>query len=384
MYIVVAEKQGVSADKVMGTTQNDILKEYIAQKSWIFPPEPSMRIITDMFEYCTKHVPKWNTISISGYHIREAGSTAIQELAFTIADGIEYVEYALRKGLNVDDFAPRLSFFFDAHSDFFEEIAKFRAARRMWARIMKNRFKAKKKKSLLMRFHTQTAGVSLTAQQPENNIVRIALQALSAVIGGTQSLHTNSMDETLALPTQKAVTIALRTQQIIADESGVANVIDPLAGSYFIEELTNTMETEALEYIEKIDKMGGMVKAIKRGFPQMEIGNAAYEYQRKVEDKVKIQVGVNKYVNKDEKIDMTLLEINPETEKKQVESLKKLRKERDNDLVTKSLAELKESAQTGSNLMPFVINAVRAYATLGEMVETLKEVFGEHKDPGFL
>jgi len=384
MYIAVAEKQGVSADKIMGTTQNDILKEYIAQKSWIFPPEPSMRLITDMFEYCTKSVPKWNTISISGYHIREAGSTAIQELAFTIADGIEYVEYALKRGLNIDDFAPRLSFFFDAHSDFFEEIAKFRAARRMWARIMKERFKAKNKKSLLMRFHTQTAGVSLTAQQPENNIVRIAMQALSAVMGGTQSLHTNSMDETLALPTEKAVTIALRTQQVLAEETGVANMIDPLAGSYFVEELTNKMEKEALKYIHKIDDMGGMVKAIEKGFPQLEIGNAAYQYQRQIETKERIQVGVNKYVNKNEKIDMTILKINPETEKKQVESLKILREKRDNNLVNKSLDLLKQKAQTTENLMPFIIDSVKSYATLGEIIKVLKEVFGEHQDPGYL
>ncbi len=384
MYIAVAEKQGVSADKIMGTTQNDILKEYIAQKSWIFPPEPSMRLITDMFEYCTTNVPKWNTISISGYHIREAGSTAIQELAFTIADGIEYVEYALKRGLNIDDFAPRLSFFFDAHSDFFEEIAKFRAARRMWARIMKERFKAKNKKSLLMRFHTQTAGVSLTAQQPENNIVRIAMQALSAVMGGTQSLHTNSMDETLALPTEKAVTIALRTQQILAEETGVANMIDPLAGSYFIEELTNKMEKEALIYIHKIDKMGGMVKAIDKGFPQLEIGNAAYQYQRQIETKERIQVGVNKYVNKNEKIDMSILKIDPETEKKQITSLKKLKKERNNELVNKNLFTLKEKANTSENLMPFIIDAVKSYASLGEIISTLKEVFGEHQDPGYL
>jgi methylmalonyl-CoA mutase N-terminal domain/subunit len=384
MYIVVAEKQGVSADKIMGTTQNDILKEYIAQKSWIFPPEPSMRLITDMFEYSTNNIPKWNTISISGYHIREAGSTAIQELAFTIADGIEYVEYALKRGLDIDDFAPRLSFFFDAHSDFFEEVAKFRAARRMWARIMKERFKAKNKKSLLMRFHTQTAGVSLTAQQPENNIVRIAMQALSAVMGGTQSLHTNSMDETLALPTQKSVTIALRTQQIIAEETGVANTIDPLAGSYFVEELTNKIEEEALKYIDKIDKMGGMVRAIEKGFPQLEIGNASYKYQRQIENKEKIQVGVNKYKHENEKIDMNILKIDPKTEKKQISSLKELRAKRDNDLVSKNLLMLKEKAKTSENLMPFIINAVRSYATLGEMIETLKQVFGEHKDPGYL
>ncbi len=384
MYIAVAEKQGVSADKIMGTTQNDILKEYIAQKSWIFPPEPSMRLITDMFEYCTAHVPRWNTISISGYHIREAGSTAVQELAFTIADGIEYVNYALKRGLDVDSFAPRLSFFFDAHSDFFEEIAKFRAARRMWARIMKERFNAKNKKSLLMRFHTQTAGVSLTAQQPENNIVRIAMQALSAVMGGTQSLHTNSMDETLALPTEKAVTIALRTQQILAEETGVANMIDPLAGSYFVEELTNKMEEEALKYIHKIDEMGGMVKAIEKGFPQLEIGNAAYRYQRQIETKERIQVGVNKYVNENEKIDMTILKIDPETERKQVESLKKLKKERNNELVKKNLQILKEKASTSENLMPYIIDTVKSYASLGEIIGTLKEVFGEHQDPGYL
>jgi methylmalonyl-CoA mutase N-terminal domain/subunit len=384
MYIAVAEKQGVSPDKIMGTTQNDILKEYIAQKSWIFPPEPSMRLITDMFEYCTKYVPKWNTISISGYHIREAGSTAVQELAFTIADGIEYINYALKRGLNIDDFAPRLSFFFDAHSDFFEEIAKFRAARRMWAKIMKERFNAKNPKSLLMRFHTQTAGVSLTAQQPENNIIRITMQALSAILGGTQSLHTNSMDETLALPTEKAVTIALRTQQILAEETGVANVIDPLGGSFFVEELTNTMEREAMKYIEKIDSMGGMVKAIEKGFPQLEIGNAAYQYQKQIETKEKIQVGVNKYVHENEKIDMSILKIDPETERKQIESLRKLRQERDNNAVNKAINTLKEKAKTTENLMPYILEAVKTYATLGEIISALKEIFGEHQDPGYL
>ncbi len=384
MYIAVAEKQGVSADKIMGTTQNDILKEYIAQKSWIFPPEPSMRLIADMFEYCVKETPKWNTISISGYHIREAGSTAIQELAFTIADGIEYVNYALAKGLDVDEFAPRLSFFFDAHSEFFEEIAKFRAARRMWARIMKERFHAKKKKSLLMRFHTQTAGVSLTAQQPENNIVRVTLQALSAVLGGTQSLHTNSMDETLALPTEKAVTIALRTQQIIAEESGVANVIDPLGGSYYVEYLTDLMEEEALKYINKIDDMGGMVKAIEKGFPQQELGNAAYNYQKQFENKERIVVGVNKFINKNEKIDMPILKIDPKVEEEQVYSLTKLKKERDNEKVKESLAKLKEVAQTSENTMPYLVEAVKNYVSLGEIVEVFKEVFGEYHDPGYL
>ena len=384
MYIAVAEKQGVSADKIMGTTQNDILKEYIAQKSWIFPPEPSMRLIADMFEYCVKETPKWNTISISGCHIREAGSTAIQELAFTIADGIEYVNYSLDKGLDVDEFAPRLSFFFDAHSEFFEEIAKFRAARRMWARIMKERFHAKKKKSLLMRFHTQTAGVSLTAQQPENNIVRVTLQALSAVLGGTQSLHTNSMDETLALPTEKAVTIALRTQQIIAEESGVADVIDPLGGSYYVEYLTNLMEEKAMEYINKIDDMGGMVKAIEKGFPQQELGNAAYTFQKELEAKERVQVGVNKFINKDEVIDMPILKIDPKVEEQQVYSLTKLKRERDNEKVKEVLIKLKEVAKTKENTMPYIVEAVKVYASLGEIVETLKDIFGEHTDPGYL
>ena len=384
MYIAVAEKQGVRADQIMGTTQNDILKEYIAQKSWIFPPEPSMRLIADMFEFCIKETPKWNTISISGYHIREAGSTAVQELAFTIADGIEYVNYALAKGLDVDDFAPRLSFFFDAHNEFFEEIAKFRAARRMWAKIMKNRFNAKKKKSLLMRFHTQTAGVSLTAQQPENNIVRVTMQALSAILGGTQSLHTNSMDETLALPTEKAVTIALRTQQIIAEESGVADVIDPLGGSYYVEYLTNLMEEKAMEYINKIDDMGGMVKAIERGFPQQELGNAAYTFQKELEAKERVQVGVNKFINKNEVIDMPILKIDPKVEEQQVYSLTKLKKERDNDKVKEVLLKLKEVAKTKENTMPYIVDAVKAYASLGEIVKTLKDIFGEYTDPGYL
>ncbi len=379
-YIGVAEKQGVSADKISGTIQNDILKEYIAQKSWIFPPEPSIRIITDILAFCSEHVPRWNTISISGYHIREAGSTAAQELAFTLADGFAYVEAGMKAGLDVDVFAPRLSFFFDAHLDFFEEIAKFRAARRIWAREMKGRFKAKKKESLLLRFHTQTAGCSLTAQQPENNIIRTAYEALSGVLGGTQSLHTNSMDETLALPSEKAAQIALRTQQVIAFESGVADTIDPLAGSYYVESLTNRLEKEAYDYFEKIEHMGGIVKAIEKGFPQKEISDAAYRYQREIEEKKRIIVGVNDYVIEDEKIEIPVLVIDPEVERIQVERIKALRERRDNDSVAKRLEALKKAAEGTENLMPPILEAARAYATLGEIIDVLKEVFGEFKE----
>jgi methylmalonyl-CoA mutase N-terminal domain/subunit len=380
MYIAVAEKQGVSPKVISGTIQNDILKEYIAQKSWIFPPQPSMRIIADIFEYCTEHVPKWNTISISGYHIREAGSTAVQELAFTLADGIAYVKAGIERGLDVDAFAPRLSFFFDAHNDFFEEIAKFRAARRMWARIMKERFNAKKPESMRLRFHTQTAGCSLVAQQPMNNIVRVTIQALAAVLGGTQSLHTNSMDETLALPTEQAVTVALRTQQIIAEESGVANVIDPLGGSYFIEKLTDEMEQEAWNYINKIDQMGGIVSAIEKGYPQMEIADAAYRYQKQVENQQKIVVGVNKY-KMDEKDTIPILSIPKEVEQRQIERTKKIKTERDNNLVNKTLSRLKEAAKNNENLVPFVLDAVKAYASIGEIMDVMRTVFGEYRDP---
>jgi len=380
MYMAVAEKQGVSWDKIGGTIQNDILKEYIAQKSWLFPPEPSLRIITDIFAFCSKHVPKWNTISISGYHIREAGSSALQELAFTLKDGLTYVEAGIKAGLDVDEFAPRLSFFFNAHNDFFEEIAKYRAARRIWAREMRETFKAKDPRSWMLRFHTQTAGCTLTAQQPLNNIVRVAIQALAAVMGGTQSLHTNSMDETLALPTELAVTVALRTQQIIAEESGVVNTIDPLGGSYFVEKLTNEMEKGAYEYFRKIDDLGGMVKAIEHGYPQREIMDHAYWFQQAVDKGEKTIVGVNKYVMQEE-IPIPLLKIDDEVEKKQIARTKEVRNTRDKKAWEHSLRELKKAAAGKDNLIPFIYQAVKAYATIGEIVDTLKEVFGEYKEP---
>uniref|UniRef100_A0A7C4W799 Methylmalonyl-CoA mutase n=1 Tax=candidate division WOR-3 bacterium TaxID=2052148 RepID=A0A7C4W799_UNCW3 len=382
-YLLTGEKQGVPFYKLRGTIQNDILKEYIAQKSYIFPPEPSLRIIVDIMEFASKEVPKWNTISISGYHIREAGSTAVQELAFTLMDGFTYVEEGIKRGLNVDTFAPRLSFFFNAHLDFFEEIAKFRAARRIWAREMKNRYGAKKKESLLLRFHTQTAGCSLTAQQPENNIIRTAYEALAAVLGGTQSLHTNSMDEAWALPTEKAVLIALRTQQILAYEIGVANVIDPLGGSYFVEYLTNKLEEEAYRYFEKIEKMGGMVAAIKAGYPQREIAEAAYRYQKELEEKKRIIVGVNEFVLENEKIEIPLLRIDPEVERRQVERLEKLRKERDNIICERKLKELKMAAKSNENIMYPILECARVYCTLGEIIGALKEVFGEYKEEAF-
>jgi len=380
MYMAVAEKQGVSWDKIGGTIQNDILKEYIAQKSWLFPPEPSLRIITDIFAFCSKHVPKWNTISISGYHIREAGSSALQELAFTLKDGLTYVEAGIKAGLDVDEFAPRLSFFFNAHNDFFEEIAKYRAARRIWAREMRETFKAKDPRSWMLRFHTQTAGCTLTAQQPLNNIVRVAIQALAAVMGGTQSLHTNSMDETLALPTELAVTVALRTQQIIAEESGVVNTIDPLGGSYFVEKLTNEMEKGAYEYFRKIDDLGGMVKAIEHGYPQREIMDHAYWFQQAVDKGEKTIVGVNKYVMQEE-IPIPLLKIDDEVEKKQIARTKEVRNTRDKKAWEHSLRELKKAAAGKDNLIPFIYQAVKSYATIGEIVDTLKEVFGEYKEP---
>jgi methylmalonyl-CoA mutase N-terminal domain/subunit len=383
LYIAVGEKQGVPSTVLRGTIQNDILKEYMAQKSWIFPPEPSMRIITDVLGFCTDHVPKWNTISISGYHIREAGSTALQELAFTLADGFAYVEAGIAAGLNVDDFAPRLSFFFNAHQDFFEEIAKYRAARRIWARHMKERYGAKKPESLLVRFHTQTAGCSLTAQQPENNIIRTAFEALSAVLGGTQSLHTNSMDETLALPSEKAVTIALRTQQVIAFETGVANSIDPLAGSYMVEALTDRLEQGAEEYFAKVESLGGVIPALEKGFFQTEISRAAYRYQKAVEKKDRIVVGVNEYVHEGEKTEIELLEIDPQVEKDQSKRLKALRERRDNDAVRRSLDALRKAAQGTDNLMPRFLDCVRAYATEGEMIGVLREEFGEYQDPKF-
>ena len=380
-YIAIAQKQGVPLDKLRGTVQNDILKEYIAQKEYIFPPRPSMRIIVDMIEYCTEHMPQWNTISISGYHIREAGSTAVQELAFTLADGFAYVEAALERGLDIDAFAPRLSHFFNSHNDFFEEIAKFRAARRIYARHMREKYGAKKERSWLLRFHTQTAGCTLTAQQPENNIVRVAFQALAAVLGGTQSLHTNSMDETLALPSEKAVKIALRTQQILAYESGVPHTIDPLAGSYFVEDLTNRMEQKAEEYFKKIEDLGGVIPAIEKGFFQKEIARAAYQYQNEIENGDRYIVGVNKFQDEDEKIEIPILEIGPEVEKKQRDNLKKLRAERDNKRVQNCLAELKHAAQNDINLMPKLVECAHAYATVGEMINTLKEVFGEYVEP---
>ncbi|MFO7890911.1 MAG: methylmalonyl-CoA mutase family protein [bacterium] len=380
-YIATAEKQGVGSEKLRGTIQNDVLKEYIAQKSWLIPPEPSMRLTVDTMEYGYKHVPKWNTISISGYHIREAGSTAAQELAFTLADGFAYVDAGIQSGLDVDSFAPRLSFFFNSHLDFFEEIAKYRAARRIWAREMKNKYGAKNQRSLLMRFHTQTAGCTLTAQQPENNIVRVAWQALAAVLGGTQSLHTNSMDETLALPSEKAVLIALRTQQLIAHESGAANTIDPLAGSYFIESLTNKMEERAYEYFDKIEKLGGIINAVEKGYPQKEIAKAAYQYQKEIEEKKRIVVGLNEYKINNEKIEIPLLEVDPQVEKDQNERLEELRKKRDNQKVKRTLNDLKDTCNSTDNLMYPILEAARAYATLGEIAGVLKEVFGEYREP---
>jgi len=378
-YIAMAENRGINKSVIGGTIQNDILKEYIAQKSFIFPPEPSMRLIVDTFEYGSKNVPRWNTISISGYHIREAGSTAIQELAFTLGDGIEYVKWAIKRGLDIDSFAPRLSYFFNAHNDFFEEIAKYRAARRIWAREMK-KLGAKKDRSLLMRFHTQTAGCSLTAQQPEINIVRVTMQALAAVLGGTQSLHTNSMDEALALPSEKAVRIALRTQQIIAEESGVSNTIDPLGGSYYIEWLTDKMEEETYKYFDRVEKLGGVIPAIEKGFFQREIAEAAYKYQKEIDENIRTFVGVNKYKT-DEPVDIPLLKMDEKGEERQINRLKKLRKNRNNQKVEKNLNNLRKAAEGKDNLMPFIINCVHSYATLGETCGILREVFGEYKEP---
>jgi methylmalonyl-CoA mutase N-terminal domain/subunit len=383
MYLVVAEKSGIGWDKIGGTIQNDMLKEFIAQKTFMLPPGPSIRLISDTIEFGTQHVPLWNTISISGYHIREAGSTAIQELAFTLADGIAYVQDVIdRKKLDVDSFAPRLSFFFNSHLDFFEEIAKFRAARRMWAYIMRDRFKAKNPRSWWMRFHTQTAGCSLTAQQPYNNIVRTTTEALAAVMGGTQSLHTNSLDETLALPSEFAATIALRTQQILADEIGVTNTIDPLAGSYFVESLTKLMEEKAWEYINKIDEMGGMLAAIDKGFPQMEIADAAYHYQRQIDSREKVVVGVNKYIV-EEKAPPEILKIDEMVEERQIARLQKVKRERDNRKVTQTLKDLRAASETDRNLMPYVIEAVREYATEQEICDVWRDIFGEYHDPAF-
>ncbi len=380
-YIAVAEKQGVDPSKLRGTIQNDILKEYIAQKEYIFPPVPSMSIIVDTIEYCSKALPEWNTISISGYHIREAGATAAQELAFTLADGFAYVDAARDRGLDVDDFAPRLSFFFNAHNDFFEEVAKYRAARRIWAKRLKDRYGAKSERSLILRFHTQTAGCTLTAQQPENNITRVAYQALAAVLGGTQSLHTNSMDETLALPSEKSVKIALRSQQVLAYETGVPNTIDPLAGSYFVEDLTNKMEKQAEEYFSKIDDLGGVIPAIEMGFFQSEIAHAAYQYQREIEENDRVIVGVNDFIEPEEEIEISLLEIKKEVEVRQGQRLRKLRENRDNNKVSQALKELKLAAESSKNLMPEFINCAKSYATLGEMVDVLRGIYGEYIEP---
>jgi methylmalonyl-CoA mutase N-terminal domain/subunit len=379
MYLVVAEKQGADWTKISGTIQNDILKEFIAQKEYIFPPRPSMRLITDIFAFCSKHVPKWNTISVSGYHIREAGSTALQELAFTLRDGLEYVQYGVDGGLDPDDFVPRMSFFFNSHSDFFEEIAKYRAARKLWAEAMRDRFHAKNPRSWQLRFHTQTAGVSLTAQQPYNNVVRTALQALAAVLGGSNSLHTNSLDEALALPTKETATIALRTQQIIAHESGVTNVVDPLGGSYFIEKLTREMEEGTLQYWNTIERMGGMVEAIELGYPQKEIAEASYQFQQAVERREKVIVGVNDFVQPDDK-PIEILYIDETTADKQVGRLDAVRKMRDNDRVARTLDALRETARGTGNTMPAILDCVRAYATVGEMCDALREVWGEYEE----
>jgi methylmalonyl-CoA mutase, N-terminal domain len=380
-YLAVAQEQGLDFKTLRGTTQTDILKEYIAQKEWIYPPDPSMRLIIDMFEYLNKEVPQWNPISVSGYHIREAGSTSIQELAFTLADGFAYVEAGIARGLNVDEFVPRISFFFNSHVDFFEEIAKFRAARRIWSKRMKNKYGAKNPRSMALRFHTQTAGCSLTAQQPENNIVRTAYQALAGVLGGTQSLHTNSMDETLALPSEKAVKIALRTQQIIAFETGVTNTIDPLAGSYFVESLTTKMELEAERYFERIDTLGGVIPAIEAGFFQREIADAAYRYQRELDAKEKIIVGVNDFVEENENIEIPILVISPEVEVKQRKRLGEVRQSRNSEAVERSLSELRQAAVDQKNLVPRLLECTRSYVTLGEMCSALAEVFGVYEEP---
>ena len=379
MYIAVAEKQGVGPEQVSGTIQNDILKEYIAQKSYIFPPRPSMRIITDIFAYCVQHVPRWNTISISGYHIREAGATAAQELAFTLADGMAYVEAGIAAGLDVDEFAPRLSFFFNAHNDLFEEVAKYRAARRIWARVMREKFHAQDPRSWMLRFHTQTAGCSLTAQQPENNIVRTTIQALAAVLGGTQSLHSNSMDEALALPTEDAVRIALRTQQVIAEESGVANTIDPLGGSFFIENLTNQLESEAYDYFRRIEALGGVISAIDTGFFQKEIADASYAYQKRVEQGEQGIVGINRYAT-GEKPAIKILRIDPATEWRQTGRLNAVRAARDARQLRKNLEALRRAARGDGNLMPPILEAVRAYASLGEIIQVFREEFGEYRE----
>jgi methylmalonyl-CoA mutase N-terminal domain/subunit len=382
MYLGVAERQGVPRERVRGTLQNDILKEYIAQKEWLFPVKPAVELVVDTIEFGSKQYPNWNTVSISGYHIREAGATAVQELAFTIADGLAYIDACVARGMKVDDFAPRLSFFFDVHNDFFEEIAKFRAARRMWARLMRERYRAEDPKSWMLRTHAQTAGVSLTAQQPYNNIVRVAVQALAGILGGTNSLHTNSMDETLALPTDEAVMIALRTQQIIAEESGVANVVDPFGGSYFMETLTNRVEREAMDYIHRIDEMGGMVKAIERGFPQAEIANSAYHFQRQLETREKTMVGVNKYAVDEKKRSIDTLYIDRSVEKKQVQRLAELRRKRSKKAYEDGIRLVREAAKDGRNLCGPILEAVKANATLQEVCDTLRGVFGEYREAG--
>ena len=380
MYIAAAENKGVPADQLRGTIQKDILKEFIAQKEFIFPPEPSMRLVVDTMEFGAQKVPQWNTISISGYHIREAGSTAAQELAFTLGDGLEYVRWGIARGMSVDDFAPRLSFFFNAHNDFFEEIAKYRAARRIWAREMRETFQAKNPRSWLLRFHTQTAGVSLTAQQPENNVVRVAIQALAAVLGGTQSLHTNSLDEALALPSEHAVTIALRTQQIIAEESGVANTIDPLGGSFFVEAMTNRIEQQAYDYFRRVEDLGGVIPAIEKGFFQSEISDAAYRYQREIDTGIRKIVGVNAYAEK-KPLRVPILEMDPQGYDRQVARLAELRRTRDNGRVGQSLDRLRVALEGTENTMPYIMEAVHSYATLGEIVQVMKEVFGVYEEP---
>jgi methylmalonyl-CoA mutase, N-terminal domain len=383
MYLVVAEKNGIAWDKVGGTIQNDMLKEYIAQKEWICPPRPALRVVTDMIEFCARKAPRWHAVSISGYHIREAGSTAVQELAFTIADGICYVEEAVKRGLDVDNFAPRLSFFWNIHNDFLEEVAKLRAARRMWATIMKERFGAKNPRSLMLRTHAQTAGASLTAQQPLNNVVRVAIQALAGVMGGVQSLHTNSMDETLALPTEQAVMVALRTQQIIAEETGVTNTIDPMGGSYAVEALTDRMEREAFDYIRRIDEIGGMIKAVETGYPQREIAEAAFHYQRQLEKDVKVVVGVNKY-SLPEEIPIETLRIDPAIEEKQVQRVRKMKRDRDSAAHKSALARVSAACRSGDNLMDPICDAVRAEATVGEISDIFRTEFGVYTDPGWL
>lgn len=380
MYVALADKRGIDRKKLGGTIQADMLKEFIAQKEWICPPRPSVKLVTDMVEFCTAELPRWNSISISGYHIREAGATAAQELAFTLADGLAYVEDAMKRGLDVDDFAPRLSFFFDVHNDFFEEIAKFRAARRIWARELKERFKAKNPRSWMLRTHAQTAGVSLTAQQPMNNVARVTMQALAAILGGTNSLHTNSMDETLALPTEQAVKVALRTQQIIAEESGVANTVDPLGGSYFVEHLTSKIEAEAMQYIRKIYDFGGMIEAIEEGFPQKEIATSAYRYQQQLDRKEKVIVGVNKYTD-DEETDIPILKIEQEKEDEQIAFVKKVKAKRNKAKLAKSLEQIRDDAKAGKNLMPSILAAVKEYASVGEISDVFREVYGVYRDP---